>query len=87
MITKIDALLKLKPNAEWNWKGQDYEGLEWLDQNQSKPTEQEILDKQAELQAAEDQAIIDRENNKSSAKSKLEALGLTTDEIKDTFGL
>ena len=51
MIKKIDALLKLKPNAEWTWKGQDYEGLEWLDQNQTKPTEQEILNKQAELQA------------------------------------
>ena len=51
MITKIDALLKLKPNAEWAWSGDDYDGLEWLDQNQTKPTEQEILDKQAELQA------------------------------------
>ena len=51
MITKIDALLKLKPNAEWVWTGDEYSGLEWLDQNQTKPTEQEILDKQAELQA------------------------------------
>jgi hypothetical protein len=51
MITKIDALLKLKPNAEWTWRGDDYESLNWLDQNQTKPTEQEILDKQAELQA------------------------------------
>ena len=51
MTTKIDALLKLKPNAEWTWTGDNYEGLEWLDQNQTKPTEQEILDKQAELQA------------------------------------
>ena len=51
MITKIDALLKLKPNAEWTWTGDSYEGLNWLDQNQTKPTEQEILDKQAELQA------------------------------------
>ena len=50
MITKIDALLKLKPNAEWVWTGDEYSGLEWLDQNQTKPTEQEILDKQAELQ-------------------------------------
>ena len=25
--------------------------------------------------------------NKASAKTKLEALGLTTDELKDTFGL
>jgi len=51
MITKVDALLKLKPNAEWSWNGNEYDGLEWLDENQTKPTEQEILDKQAELQA------------------------------------
>ena len=51
MITKVDALLKLKPNAEWSWNGDVYDGLEWLDENQTKPTEQEILDKQAELQA------------------------------------
>ena len=44
-------MLKLKPNAEWVWTGDEYSGLEWLDQNQTKPTEQEILDKQAELQA------------------------------------
>jgi len=50
MITIIEALSKLKPNAKWNWRGDDYEGLEWLDQNQTKPTEQEILDKQSELQ-------------------------------------
>ena len=87
MITKIDALLKLKPNAEWVWRGDNYDGLEWLDQNQTKPTEQEILDKQAELQVQEEQDKINKEARIASAKAKLEALGLTTEEIKDTFGL
>ena len=51
VIDKQTALSKLKPNAEWVWRGNEYSGLEWLDENQTKPTEQEILDKQAELQA------------------------------------
>ena len=51
IIDKAKALSILKPNAEWVWTGDEYSGLEWLDQNQTKPTEQEILDKQAELQA------------------------------------
>ena len=54
MIYKSDALTKLKPNAEWVWRGDDYDDLEWLDKNQTKPTEQEILDKQTELQTAYD---------------------------------
>jgi predicted translin family RNA/ssDNA-binding protein len=50
MITKIDALVKLKPNADWTWVGDSYDGLEWQDTEQTKPTEQEIIDKQTELQ-------------------------------------
>lgn len=90
MITKAQALKALRPTAEWVWVNEDqngYAGLDWLDENQTKPTETEINTKQIELQAAEDQAIIDKENNKSSAKAKLAALGLTEAEIKDTFGL
>lgn len=36
------ALLTLKPGAEWTLNGDTYEGLLWLDQNQSKPTKDEI---------------------------------------------
>ena len=28
------ALLELKTNAEWNLRGDTYDGLEWLDKNQ-----------------------------------------------------
>jgi hypothetical protein len=41
----------------------------------------------AQLQADYDQAITDKETKKQSAKSKLEALGLTTEEIKEAFGI
>jgi len=43
MITKANALLSLRPGAEWVLRGND---LEWLDQNQTQPTDSEI---QAEI--------------------------------------
>ena len=53
-ITIIEALTSLKPKAEWNLIGFDYSGLEWLDESQTKPTEQEIEVKIAELQYQEE---------------------------------
>ena len=55
--------------------------------SKTKPTEQECIDGLAKLQADYDQAIIDRENKKASAKQKLQDLGLTVDEIKEAFGI
>jgi hypothetical protein len=53
-ILPAGALQALKPGAQWVWHGSDYTGLEWLDETQTKPTEQEILDKIVELNAAAD---------------------------------
>ena len=77
---------------EGQWFGFDnkeatYENLVILDNTKTKPTEQECIDGLAQLQADYDQAIIDKEARKASAKSKLEALGLTTEEIKEAFGI
>ena len=52
--TIIDALIVLKPKAEWALDGCDYSGLTWLDKNQTKPTEQEIEEKIAELKYQEE---------------------------------
>jgi hypothetical protein len=51
MIRKSDAIKSLRPGAQWILRGDD---LEWLDQNQSKPTEAEITAEIARLQAAYD---------------------------------
>ena len=51
MITKLHALISLCPGAEWSWAGDNYSGLEWLDQNQPQPTEAEITAEVARLQA------------------------------------
>ena len=36
------VLLALRPNARWSLIGYEYSGLEWLDEVQTKPTEQEV---------------------------------------------
>ena len=41
IYTKGDALVSLKPGAEWTWTGTEYSGLNWLDSSK-KPTESEI---------------------------------------------
>jgi len=89
-----DYLVQLH-NGQWfgfqNLNGDDanktYENLIILDNQYTKPTEQECIDGLAQLQADYDQAIIDREARKASVKAKLAALGLTEAEIKDTFGI
>ena len=52
-ITIVEALTLLKPEARWVCRGDTYAGLEWLDETQTMPTEDEINTKIAELEAAE----------------------------------
>ena len=54
----------LKPDAEWNCEGIFYSDLEWLDSVQTKPTEIEINNKIAELDAAEPMKLLREERNK-----------------------
>ena len=72
--------------SEWTLDGDSYEGLTWLS-NTPKPTKKQLEDLwptvQAEL-ATKAQAKIDA---KASAISKLEALGLTVEEVEVAFGL
>ena len=93
--THIENYLVSLHTGQWfgfqNLNGDDanktYANLVILDDTKTKPTEQECIDGLAQLQADYDQAIIDKENRKASAKAKLEALGLTTEEIKEAFGI
>lgn len=48
------ALLKLSPEAQWILRGDEYSGLEWLDETQTQPTEEEIVRKIAELEYQEE---------------------------------
>ncbi len=51
MITTIEALHSLKPNAEWTLRG---DVLEWLDSEQTEPTALELSNEVTRLQAVYD---------------------------------
>ena len=65
----MSALLELKPGAEWTVRGDNYSDLEWLDKSQTKPTEEEINAKIAELEAAEPMKLLREERNKLIAET------------------
>ena len=52
------ALQALKPGAEWVLRGSEWSGLEWLDSKQAVPTEKEVTDKIAEMDAAEGMRLL-----------------------------
>ena len=58
------ALQALKPGAEWVLRGNEYSGLEWLDTNQTQPTESTVTTKIAELDAAEGMRLLRVERDK-----------------------
>ena len=63
------AIQALKPGAEWVLRGGDYSGLEWVDKIQTAPTETEINNKIAELDAAEPMRLLRIERNKKIAET------------------
>ena len=64
-----DALIRLKPGAEYNLLGDVYSGLEWLDSVETKPTETEINNKISELDAAEAMRLLRLERNSRIAET------------------
>jgi hypothetical protein len=72
--------------SEWTLNGDSYEGLTWLSDS-PKPTQEELEALWEEVKAeleAKAQAKVDA---KASAISKLQALGLTVEEVQVAFGL
>ena len=51
MILLADAVLAIKSDAEVNISGEDITTIVWIDGNPTNITNQQILDKQTELQA------------------------------------
>ena len=89
LIMKIDiinTILKLNPNAVVCVSGDNVNQIEWLE-NTPVIDKQTILNKQAELQIEEDNKIANEQSAKQSALAKLQALGLTEQEIKSLLGV
>jgi len=70
IIDKANALLSLRPNAEWVLRGDE---LEWLDANQSQPSDAEIDAEVARLTALEP-ARIATENRRAAYISEADPL-------------
>lgn len=64
----VDALLSLRPGAEWAINGDTYAGLNWLDTKQTKPTEAEVSAEIAKL--SDDAPLV---ACKAEAKSRIAA--------------
>lgn len=62
------ALVSLRPGAQWSLVGQTYNGLTWLDTEQSKPTKAELDAEVARLEAEEP-----LKNCKDEAKRRIAA--------------
>jgi hypothetical protein len=62
MIDKTTALFSLRPGAEWALRGDD---LEWLDQNQTQPSDAEISNEIQRLTSLEP-ARIATENRRAA---------------------
>jgi hypothetical protein len=60
----IFALYELRPNAKWSFSGEVYEGLDWKDDTQTKPTETELFEKVTELENAEPYRLLREERNR-----------------------
>ena len=83
-ITQV--LTKRYPDSEWTLNGDSYSGLTWLSDT-PKPTKKTLEGLWADVQAeivAEAQSKVDA---KASAVAKLQALGLTVEEVQVAFGL
>ena len=87
MITTADAVISLRPGAEWSMNGDDVEGIIWHTEGAEPLTTAEVQAEVKRLEKAEAKAVADREAAKASALAKLEALGLTTEEAQAIAGI
>ena len=63
------ALVALKPGAVWSLNGYDYSDLNWLDSEQTQPTETEVNSKISELDNAEPMRLLRIERDVRIAKT------------------
>ena len=84
------ALTALKPGAKWTLRGDNWSGLEWRDEEQAAPTEKEVTDKIAEMNAAEGMRLLRVERDAKLAALDWEVIkayssGTAVDEKLKTY--
>ena len=60
----VFALYELRPGSKWTFTGEDYEGLDWKDDTQTKPTQNELFTKVVELENAEPMQLLREERDR-----------------------
>ena len=64
----VGALKALRPDAQWTLGGDSYANLQWLDEIQTKPTEEVVNLKVAELEKEEPFKLLRVERNRRLAE-------------------
>jgi hypothetical protein len=72
-INICKAILAINPTSQVSVSGEDINTLEWHDGNPTNITNQQILDKQSELQALED-VYVNRRNEYGTIVSQLDEI-------------
>jgi hypothetical protein len=86
MIDITQAVMSLRPGAEWSMSGDDVEGITWHTEGVQPLTAKEVAAEVKRLEKAAADEAAAREAAKASALAKLEALGLTADEAAAIAG-
>jgi hypothetical protein len=87
MIAIIQAVMSLRPGAEWSMSGDNIEGIIWHTPNVEPLTAAKVAAEITRLEKAAADEAAAREAAKASALAKLEALGLTSDEAQAIAGI
>jgi hypothetical protein len=81
MIDYVAILIRRYKGEEWSLNGEEYEGLTWHS-NTTKPSKQELDNLWESVQEEIEEEKIAKQTAKELSLQKLEALGLTIEEIK-----
>ena len=82
----IDHLGLNRNSYGLNKSNPPHEFIRW-DGPDPQPTQEELEVAWVEAQQVASEAAIEKSNRQDSVKAKLEALGLTTEEVKEAFGI
>jgi hypothetical protein len=86
MISMTQALISLRPNAEFSWSNDDLSTLVWHTEGVTTPTLKQIKDEIKRLELVLKAQLDAKAAAKASAIAKLEALGLNLDEAQAIIG-
>jgi hypothetical protein len=86
-MKNFNAILYLYPDAVFSMVNDDVSLITWVGQEYPVPNEEELSNAIQAIEDKEAQDILDKEEAKNSALSKLQALGLTEAEAKAIAGV